>query len=220
MSEPEEFTLTPAEEAFFRGFFHRLALRYLALGCIVAAALLLGGFFLITALEPSDSEIEEVAPVSPLPAEPEPPLDIRAELERVAAELAAQHARQGNEKAKAALRRAEELARELDAAVQRLMVLEAKIQAAPPPAARPPAAPASQPASAPADLGSFRERLYNMELRQDSIESAQTRDTRSLLDRVDNLERFRLELEQKRDDAQALVLDRLYAIEERLSSLE
>jgi len=214
MSETEEFALTPTEEAFFRRFFQRLVLRYLALACIVAAAVLLGGFFLVATLVPTDSEVEEVAPVSPLPSEPEPLIDIRAELGRVAAELAATQSR-GDEKAKDARRRAAQLTKRLEAALQRLAALEATIAAAPPPAA-----PAPQQASIPADLGGFRERLHNLERRQDRVESARTRDTRALLDRVGNLELFRQEIEEKRDSSQASVLDRLHAIEERISRLE
>jgi hypothetical protein len=215
MSEPEDFALTPAEEAFFRRFFQRLVLRYMAFACIVASLLILGGFLLLGAFEPTEPRVEEVEPVSPLPSEPQPPVDIRAELERVAAELAAQQSRRGNQKAKDVLRRAEQLAKELEAAIQRLTALEAKVEISPPPAA-----PAAQPASVPSDLGGVRERLYNLESRQDRLESAQTHDTRGLLDRVGNLERFRHELEPRRDEAEARILDRLYAIEERLSNLE
>jgi hypothetical protein len=221
----EDLQLTPQEERLLRRFFRRHALPYIA--GIGAVAVLCLAFAFVR----GDGQ----APPAPLPEPGEDAValgELRADLDRALADLAAVRTRE-REQAGEAARGASALEQRLAAVFQRIEKVEARsdatqqrvdeVLAQGSPAALPDAldaAASSSAAAAPDQLLGILQRLHNIEKHQDSKESKRAAAQRDMLQRLYALELREDQEESLREAAEKSNRERLEGAEARLFEIE
>lgn len=213
MSDAGEFQITPEEERFLRAFFRRQAGRYLiALGALAIVSLASA----LAISRPGAPAAETLAEPSTAAHE----LDaLRAEHERLRVELAELAERRERPAAASGewVARLGALEKRVATALGRIERVEQRARST---AGAAPAAPAAAADPDPAQAASVRERLYNLEARQESVESQHQVFQKDLLERMRELEESRAWLASHRAEVDRSVLERLDSLEQRAFNLE
>jgi hypothetical protein len=221
----EELQLTPQEDRLLRRFFRRQALPYIA-GTGAVAVLCLAFAFLR-----GDGRAPPAVP--PATGGSTAALgELRADLDRAIADLAAVRTR-AQQQAGEAARSASALEQRLAAVFQRIEKVEGRADAMQervadalaqgPPAASPPAsdgAAASAAAAASDPLLQVLQRLSDLEGRQEREESNAAAARKDVRDRLYSLELHRDQQESRREAAEQSNLERLDGVETRLFEIE